>query len=214
MAVATGMTTLTRSLTAALLLVFACSSPDEAMADRGKGKRAKPAPATKDGPRETAILGGGCFWGMEWVMQLAPGVESIDVGYAGGTSSKVTYEEVGAGDTGHAEAVRIVFDPSVISYEDLLLHYYFRGHNPTHLNHQNNDVGPQYRSVIFTMSKDQAKTAKAVKERVEKSGKWKDPIVTAIEPATTWVKAEAYHQDYLQKHPDGYNDHFLRDFDY
>ena len=163
---------------------------------------------------ETAILAGGCFWGMEYVMLLAPGVESIDVGYAGGKSNKVTYDEVGTGETGHAEAVRIVFDPSVISYEDLLLHWYFRGHNPTHLNHQNNDVGPQYRSEIFTMSKAQMKTAQAVKARVENSGKWKDPIVTAISPATTWVRAEDYHQDYLIKHPDGYNDHFLRDFVY
>jgi methionine-S-sulfoxide reductase len=206
--------TLTRSLLAALML-FACSSPEGAMADSGKMKnKAKPKPATKDGPRETAVLAGGCFWGMEWVMQLAPGVESIDVGYAGGKSEKVTYDEVTTGKTGHAEAVRIVFDPTVISYEDLLLHWFFRGHNPTHLNHQNNDIGPQYRTAIFPMTKEQAKVAKAVKERVDKSGKWKDPIATTIEPYTTWVKAEDYHQDYLAKHPDGYNDHFLRDFDY
>ena len=206
------MTSVTKLL-ATTLLLFACSTPDGAMADSTKAK-ARPAPATKEGPREVAILGGGCFWGMEWVMNLAPGVVSVDVGYAGGRSTKVTYDEVTTGKTGHAEAVRVVFDPTVITYEELLLQYYFRGHNPTHLDHQNNDIGPQYRSVIFTLSKEQAQTARAARRRVEQSGKWKDPIVTAIEPASTWVEAEAYHQDYLVKHPDGYNDHFLRDFTY
>jgi methionine-S-sulfoxide reductase len=212
------MTMWTRTLAVAALL-FACTGPDPAMADGGKAKakaKAKAAakPATKDGPREVAILAGGCFWGMEDVMRLAPGIESIEVGYAGGKSKKVTYEEVETGESGHAEAVRIVFDPSVISYEDLLLDWYFRGHNPTHWMHQNNDQGPQYRSAIFTTTKDQATVAKAAKDKVDKSGKWKDKVVTQIEPATTFVRAEDYHQDYLIKHPDGYNDHYLRSFTY
>jgi len=202
------MTTLTRTLAAAVFLL-ACSPHDQAMADTPK-----PTPATKGGPREVAILAGGCFWGMENVMRQAPGIASIEVGYAGGASTKVSYEDVETGDTGHAEAVRIVFDPSVISYEDLLAHWYFRGHNPTMWMHQNNDYGPQYRSEIFTTSKAQAKVATAVKARVDKSGKWGDPVVTTIEPATTFVRAEAYHQDYLLKHPDGYNDHYLRSFDF
>jgi methionine-S-sulfoxide reductase len=166
------------------------------------------------GPREVAILAGGCFWGMEKVMREAPGVVSIEVGYAGGKSSQVSYEDVSNGDTGHAESVRIVFDPHQISYEDLLTHWFFRGHDPTTLNRQNNDVGTQYRSEIFATSDDQRKVAEAVKARVDKSGKWKRPVVTAIEPATTWVRAEDYHQDYLIKHPGGYNDHWLREFDF
>lgn len=166
------------------------------------------------GPRETAILAGGCFWGMENVLRDAPGVVSIEVGYAGGKSTKVSYEDVSDGDTGHAESVRIVFDPHQISYEDLLTHWFFRGHDPTQLNRQNNDVGTQYRSEIFATSDAQRKTAEAVKAKVERTGKWKRPIVTAIEPATTFVRAEEYHQDYLIKHPNGYNDHFLRDFDF
>ena len=196
--------------TLAALLLLACSSADPAMAEP-----AKPAkPATPNGPRETAILAGGCFWGMENVMRMAPGIASIEVGYAGGKATTVSYEQVETGDTGHAEAVRIVFDPSVISYEDLLKHYYFRGHDPTMWLHQNNDWGPQYRSEIFTTSDAQKKTAEAVKARVDQTHKWKNKIVTLIEPATTFVRAEDYHQDYLIKHPHGYNDHFLRDFDF
>jgi methionine-S-sulfoxide reductase len=161
-----------------------------------------------------AILAGGCFWGMENVLRDAPGVVSIEVGYAGGKSTKVSYDDVSDGDTGHAESVRIVFDPHQLSYADLLVHWFFRGHDPTTLNRQNNDVGTQYRSEIFTTSDTQRKTAEEVKARVESSGKWKRPIVTRIEPATTWIRAEDYHQDYLIKHPDGYNDHWLRDFDF
>jgi methionine-S-sulfoxide reductase len=166
------------------------------------------------GPREVAIVAGGCFWGMEKVMREAPGVVSIEVGYAGGKSDHVSYEDVETGDTGHAESVRITFDPHQISYADLLTHWYFRGHDPTTLNRQNNDVGTQYRSEIFATSDAQLKTAQAVKAKVEQSGKWKRPIVTQIEPATTFVRAEEYHQDYLIKHPNGYNDHWLREFDF
>jgi methionine-S-sulfoxide reductase len=174
------------------------------------------APAAQaDPPKgEVAILAGGCFWGMENVMRQAPGIVSIDVGYAGGKSTSVKYEDVETGKTGHAESVRIIFDPGKISYEDLLLHYYFRGHDPTQLDHQNNDVGPQYRSEIFTTSPEQTRVAQAVKARVDKSGKWGKPIVTRIEPVTTFVRAEDYHQDYLVKHPHGYNDHYLRTFDF
>jgi peptide methionine sulfoxide reductase msrA/msrB len=173
----------------------------------------KPAIDPK-GPREVAILAGGCFWGMEKVLRDAPGVVTIEVGYAGGKSDKVSYDEVSSGDTGHAESVRIVFDPNQISYADLLTHWYFRGHDPTTVDRQNNDIGTQYRSEIFATSDAQLQTAQAVKARVDKSGKWKRPIVTKIEPATTWVRAEDYHQDYLIKHPDGYNDHWLREFDF
>src|SRR5205823_2854405 len=134
-----------------------------------------------NGQREVAILAGGCFWGMENVMRKAPGIVDIEVGYAGGASSKVSYEQVSEGTTGHAESVRIVFDPSKISYEDLLLHYYFRGHDPTTVDRQNNDTGPQYRSEIFTTSDAQKQAAARVIAKVEKSGKWHKPIVTKVE---------------------------------
>lgn len=196
---------MTRNLsTLAAVLLVACTA-------RADSSRSTPRAS---GPREVAIVAGGCFWGMENIMRKAPGILSIEVGYAGGKSTHVSYEDVSTGKTGHAESVRIVFDPSVISYEDLLLHYYFRGHDPTQLGHQNNDWGSQYRSEIFTTTPEQAREAREAKARVEASGKWGRPIVTAIEPATTFVRAEDYHQDYLIKHPDGYNDHFLRPFDF
>jgi methionine-S-sulfoxide reductase len=178
------------------------------------GSNASPTPAKPNGPREVAILAGGCFWGMEHVMLAAPGIVDIEVGYAGGKSAKAKYEDVSEGTTGHAESIKVTFDPSVISYEDLLVHYYFRGHDPTTLDRQHNDVGTQYRSEIFTMTPAQAKAAASAKARVDKSGKWGAPVVTKIEPATTWIRAEEYHQDYLVKHPDGYNDHYLQKFDF
>ena len=190
---------------AALTILLGCTT-SSSQADVPRGK-----PARADGPREVAILAGGCFWGMEHVMLAAPGIASIEVGYAGGKSNKATYEQVSSGATGHAESIRVVFDPGVISYEELLL-WYFRGHDPTQLDRQNNDIGTQYRSAIFPLTPQQKRTAEAVKARVDRSGKWKKPIVTRIEPATTWVRAEDYHQDYLIKHPDGYNDHYLRTF--
>ena len=174
----------------------------------------EPAMIDPRAPQETAILAGGCFWGMENVMRKAPGILKIEVGYAGGARTDVKYEDVETGQTGHAESVRIIFDPTKISYDDLLLHYYFRGHDPTSVDRQNNDVGPQYRSEIFTTSKAQVDAAARVIAKVEKSGKWARPIVTRVEPATTFVRAEDYHQDYLIKHPNGYNDHYMRDYDF
>jgi peptide methionine sulfoxide reductase msrA/msrB len=190
----------------AALARAACSTEHAAAAD--------PKPFTPSGQQETAIVAGGCFWGMENVMRQAPGILKIEVGYAGGKATDVGYEDVSSGSTGHAESVRIVFDPKVISYRDLLLHWYFRGHDPTQLDHQNNDVGTQYRSEIFVTSPEQARVAWEVKAKVDASHKWSNPVVTRIEPATTFVRAETYHQDYLLKHPDGYNDHYIRKFDY
>jgi peptide methionine sulfoxide reductase msrA/msrB len=201
---------LRNTLSIALIVALGCTADSEP-AKSMKPMKMAPSPS---GPREVAILAGGCFWGMENVLRQAPGVVSVEVGYAGGKSTSVSYEQVSDGNTGHAESVRVVFDPSQISYADLLTHWYFRGHDPTSLDRQNNDIGPQYRSEIFTTSETQLRTALAVRARVDATGKWKHPIVTKIEPATTWVRAEDYHQDYLIKHPDGYNDHFLRDFDF
>jgi peptide methionine sulfoxide reductase msrA/msrB len=164
----------------------------------------------KTGKRQVAVLAGGCFWGMEEILRDVPGVIDTEVGYAGGTTPDATYEKVKTGRTGHAEAIRIVFDPERLSYEDLL-GVFFRMHDPTTLNRQGNDVGTQYRSAIFYADEEQRRTAEAVKARVEASGKWKRPIVTAIVPATEFWPAEEYHQDYLEKNPGGYTCHFLRD---
>jgi len=160
--------------------------------------------------RAEAILAGGCFWGMQEILRGIPGVIETEAGYSGGTTTDPTYEEVHSGSTGHAEAVRIVFDPQRLPYEELL-GYFFRMHDPTTPNRQGNDVGTSYRSAIFYEDEAQRQTAEAVKARVDASGKWKRPIVTEIVPASKFWSAEGYHQDYLQKHPDGYTCHYLRD---
>jgi peptide methionine sulfoxide reductase msrA/msrB len=160
---------------------------------------------------ETAVLAGGCFWGMEDILRKIPGVLQTDVGYAGGTTSAPTYEDVHTGKTGHAESVRITFDPSVLSYSDLLEHWFFRMHDPTSKNRQGNDVGTQYRSAIFYATPEQQKTALSVIARVNASKKWKAPIVTEVTAAGPFTLAEDYHQDYLQKNPGGYTCHYLRD---
>ncbi len=177
------------------------------------GDQAGTAGASKgsdSGKRETAILAGGCFWGMEEIIRDIPGVIDTEVGYTGGTTKNPVYEQVHAGATGHAEAVRVTFDPARLSFEDLL-GWFFRMHDPTTPNRQGNDVGTSYRSAIFFTSEAQRQTAERVKERVNASGKWKRPVVTEITPASEFYRAEEYHQDYLQKNPGGYTCHFLRD---
>lgn len=159
---------------------------------------------------ETAIVAGGCFWGMQEIIRKIPGVISSKVGYTGGNADNPTYELVSTGTTGEAEAVEIVFDPRKLSYADLL-HFFFRMHDPTTLNRQENDIGTQYRSAIFYLNDEQRKTAEAVKAEIDKSGKWKRPVVTQIVAASAFHDAEDYHQDYLQKHPNGYQCHYLRD---
>jgi peptide methionine sulfoxide reductase msrA/msrB len=160
---------------------------------------------------EVAILAGGCFWGMEEIIRKIPGVIDTEVGYDGGTLAHPTYDVVKTGKTGYAESVRVTFDPKVLSYSDLLEHWFFRMHDPTTVDQQGNDVGSQYRSEIFVTSDEQLKVAQEVKARVDKSGKWKRPVVTRIEKAGVFTPAEDYHQDYLEKHPGGYTCHWLRE---
>jgi peptide methionine sulfoxide reductase msrA/msrB len=160
---------------------------------------------------ETAELAGGCFWGMEEILRKIPGVLETEVGYAGGTTAHPTYNDVKRGTTGHAESVKIVFDPKKLSYADLLEKWFFKMHDPTTQNRQGNDVGTQYRSVIFVTSPEQRKVAEAVKAKVDKSGKWKRPIVTQIVDAGPWTRAEDYHQKYLEQNPGGYTCHFMRE---
>jgi len=160
---------------------------------------------------ETAVLAGGCFWGMEDILRKVPGVIETEVGYTGGKTNHPTYQDVHTGQTGHAESVRIVFDPKKLSYADLLEKWFFRMHDPTTRNQQGNDMGSQYRSAIFVTSPEQRKIAEAVKARAAKSGRWKKPIVTEIVDAGPFTPAEAYHQKYLEKNPGGYTCHYLRD---
>jgi methionine-S-sulfoxide reductase len=160
---------------------------------------------------EIAVLAAGCFWGVEEILRAVPGVIDTDVGYTGGFVENPTYEDTHDSKSGHAEAIRVTFDPTVLSYEELLEQWFFKLHDPTTLNRQGNDVGTQYRSAIFPQTPEQKSVAERVRARVEASGKWKRPITTSIEPASTWYSAESYHQDYLRKHPGGYSCHFMRE---
>jgi peptide methionine sulfoxide reductase msrA/msrB len=175
---------------------------------------AQPEPGEKAGcsaTLETAVLAGGCFWGMQDLLRKIPGVLQTEVGYTGGVTKHPTYEDVSRGDTGHAEAVRIVFDPQKISYAELLEKWFFRMHDPTTKNRQHNDIGTQYRSAIFVSNPEQRRVAELAIQHAHSSGRWKAPITTEIADAGTFTRAEDYHQDYLVKHPDGYQCHYLRD---
>lgn len=159
---------------------------------------------------EIATLAGGCFWGVEELLRQTPGVLDTMVGYTGGKTQGPKYEQVKTGQTGHAEAIQIEFDPTKITFEELL-GLFFRLHDPTTKHRQGNDVGTQYRSAIFFHSEDQRAVAEKVKEKVGASGKWKSPIATEIVPATEFWPAEEYHQKYLVKNPGGYTCHYFRD---
>lgn len=169
------------------------------------------APTAAATKLETAVLAGGCFWGMEDLLRKIPGVKKTEVGYTGGWMEKPKYEDTHDSKSGHAEAVRVTFDPTVLSYADLLEKWYFKMHDPTTLNRQGNDVGTQYRSAIFFTSPTQKAVAEEVKARVQASGKWKKPIVTEVVAEGKWWAAEDYHQDYLVKNPGGYTCHFMRE---
>lgn len=147
---------------------------------------------------EKATFGAGCFWGVEAAFRKIDGVVSTSVGYLGGTVHNPTYRQVCTDSTGHAEVVEITYDPTRTSYEDLL-DVFWRLHDPTQLNRQGPDVGRQYRSAIFYHSSEQARLARLSKEQLEHAGVYKRPIVTEITPASTFYKAEDYHQQYLEK---------------
>lgn len=147
---------------------------------------------------EIAVLGGGCFWCTEAVYLEVRGVTKVESGYTGGRQPNPTYEQVCSGDTGHAEVVKLEFDPSIVSYRDLL-EIFFTIHDPTTLNRQGNDVGTQYRSVIYYQSPQQEATARQV--IAEMANVWDAPIVTELAPAETYYRAEDYHQNYFAQHP-------------
>ena len=160
---------------------------------------------------ETIYLAGGCFWGMEEILRKIPGVRETQSGYTGGWLPNPKYDDTHDSKSGHAESVKVVFDPKTLSLEELLEKWFFRMHDPTTLNRQGNDVGSQYRSAIFTFNETQKKTAETVKARVNASGKWRRPVITEIATASIWYPAEGYHQKYLVKNPGGYTCHFMRD---
>jgi peptide-methionine (S)-S-oxide reductase len=153
---------------------------------------------TEQSASEVAILGGGCFWCLEAVYLEVRGVTRVESGYMGGSTPNPSYEQVCAGTTGHAEVVRLEFDPGVVSYRDIL-EVFFTIHDPTTPDRQGNDVGTQYRSVIFYQTPEQEATARKVMG--EMAAVWDAPIVTQLLPAAAWYKAEDYHQDYFNQHP-------------
>jgi peptide-methionine (S)-S-oxide reductase len=190
-----------------LILLVACAagaaeSPIPAFAG------APPSPLPKGD--ETAVLAGGCFWGVDAVFRHVKGVENVVAGYAGGSAVTAHYEVVSAGGTGHAESVKITFDPAKISYSDLLRIFFSVAHDPTQLNRQGPDEGTQYRSVIFYANEDQKRIALAYIDQLNKAKAFPKPIVTQVVPLKAFYPAEGYHQNFLALHPDNpyivYND--------
>jgi peptide-methionine (S)-S-oxide reductase len=149
---------------------------------------------------ETAILAGGCFWCLEAVYDQLRGVQSVESGYIGGKVANPTYEAVCSGRTGHAEAIKITYDPAQVSFNDLL-DVFFTIHDPTTLNRQGADVGTQYRSGVFTLNDAQAQATREKIAALTAEGLWDAPIVTEVTPADTWYEAEAYHQEYFANNP-------------
>ena len=155
--------------------------------------------------QQTAYLAGGCFWGMEELVRAIPGVLATEVGYTGGDVQNATYER----HNGHAEALKVVFDPNQLTYRHLLFEF-FRMHNPTTKNRQGNDIGTSYRSAIFHLDEQQRATAEEVIKTVDASGEWEAKVVTEVVPFREFWRAEEYHQKYLVKHPQGYTCHYIR----
>ncbi len=154
----------------------------------------------KNKAKEAATLASGCFWCSEAVFSMVKGVEKVEPGYSGGSVPNPTYEQVSTGTTGHAEAIQVTFDPSVISFMEIL-EIFFATHDPTTLNRQGLDVGTQYRSMIFYHNEEQKATAEKVIAELNKEKIWVAPIVTQVAPFKAFYKAETYHKDYYKKHP-------------
>jgi len=176
-------------LLALFFAATACTGKDQAMtvSDNMTAHNQKQA--------AQAIFGGGCFWCVEAVFQSVKGVLSVESGYAGGTVANPTYEQVCTGSTGHAEVCQIAYDPGQVSYRELL-EVFWQTHDPTTPNRQGNDVGPQYRSIIFYHTPEQKELAEKYKRELDAAGLWSSPLVTEIVPFTAFYKAEDYHQDY------------------
>jgi peptide-methionine (S)-S-oxide reductase len=197
-----------RSARGAWIALFALAAVGalwSAPARAGEAALTLPAPAVDNprtaGPAQTAVLAGGCFWGVQGVYQYTKGVKQVLSGYSGGDKSTAEYEKVGTGSTGHAESVQIVFDPREISYGEILRIYFSVAHDPTELNRQGPDVGTQYRSAIFYADASQRRIAEAYIAQLQKARAFRRPIVTRVDPLKGFYPAEPYHQDFLVKHP-------------
>ena len=185
-----------------ILLIFgliAASGPEKAGgAASGGSKEAGDMKMKGEVKTERATFAAGCFWGVESTFRSIEGVLSTQVGYTGGSTDDPDYHDVCSGKTGHAEAVEVTYDPSVVSYDELLKVFYAL-HDPTQLDRQGPDLGNQYRSAVFFHSPEQETKARAYKQKLEESGRYKRPVVTQIVPATAFYRAEEYHQQYLEK---------------
>lgn len=202
------------SATLAALAATSCIAQNGQEREAGVNENATtttaPPPATGESDTEVATFGAGCFWCVEAVFQQLDGVISVESGYSGGEIENPTYQQVCSGTTGHAEVCRIEFDPQRISY-DQLLEVFWQTHDPTTLNRQGNDVGTQYRSVIFYHTDRQRELAEKRKTELNEAGAWDTPIVTEIVPATDFYKAEDYHQNYYRENPNqGYCQAIIR----
>lgn len=185
------------------VLVWATARSDDGRANSHSAfpKPAVDSPLTTSSSKETAVLAGGCFWGIQAVFSHLKGVVSATSGYSGGEAGTAHYEEVSTGTTGHAESVKLIFDPSQISYGRILLIFFAVGHNPTELNRQGPDYGTQYRSSIFYATPAQKKIAEAYIAQLDAAKIYSQPIVTRVVPLQAFYPAEDYHQDYLKNHP-------------
>ena len=186
---------------AALGIAFFALRPGASVAETVTIVPAPTVDKTASAPTETAVFAGGCFWGVQGVFQHVEGVKNAVSGYAGGAKETAEYEKVGSGRTGHAEAVKITYDPSKITYGRLLQIYFSVAHDPTQLNRQGPDSGTQYRSTIFPANDEQAKVAKAYIDQLNTANTFKKKLATTIEPAQPFFAAEGYHQDYLTLNP-------------
>jgi len=184
------------AVAAMVLMVFAPARAGSVLPDH---KASVPAQATSN--LQTAVFAGGCFWGVDAVFKHVKGVSDVESGYAGGRANTANYDQVSGGDTGHAEAVRIRFNPSQVSYQQLLQVLFGVAHDPTQLNRQGPDVGSQYRSAIFYTSADQEKIAKVYVQQMTGAHTFPRPIVTEIVPLQQFYRAEEHHQNYLALHP-------------
>jgi peptide-methionine (S)-S-oxide reductase len=189
------------AVVAPLLALVGCGgTPAAAAADASAPEPMSDAPSIAIGT-QTAVFAGGCFWGVDAVFKHVKGVSAVVSGYAGGAKDAAMYEEVGTGTTGHAESVEVTYDPAVVSYGTLLKVFFTVAHDPTELNRQGPDVGTQYRSTIFYANDAQRTAAVAYIADLGKSGTFRRPIVTTLEPLHGFFAAEAYHQNYLALHP-------------
>ena len=186
-------------LAGAALLATACTSP--ALAESVVAAPAAKVVATEGKGLKTAIFAGGCFWGIEGVFSHVKGVTSAVSGYHGGAAATAKYDQVSDGDTGHAEAVKVTYDPAVVRYDQLLRVFFAVGADPTQLNRQGPDSGTQYRTALVPMSTEQNRVAAAYLAQLKASGLWKKPLVARIERAQAFYPAEGYHQDFMSKNP-------------